>query len=70
MGVSEGEDSAVGADEPVAVSVGGRGDTDDGLVEVGVAEGAVEAGVAEGEDSAVGGDEPVAVVCRVCGRWL
>ena len=33
-GVTEGEDAAVGGDEPVAVAVGGRRHADDGLVEV------------------------------------
>ena len=32
-GVTEGEHAAVGGGEPVAVSVGGGGDGDDGLVE-------------------------------------
>src|SRR4029077_663770 len=56
---AEGEDAAVGGDQPVAAAVGGGGHADDGLVEVEAAGGAVEPGVAEGEDAAVGGDEPV-----------
>ena len=60
-GVAEGEDPSVACDEPVALAVGGGGDADDGLVEVGAASGSVEGGVAEGEDPSVSGDEPVAL---------
>ena len=63
-GVAEGEDAAVGGDEPVAVAGGRGGDADDGRGEAAAAGGAVERGVAEGEDAAVGGDEPVAVARR------
>ena len=42
VGVAEGEDAAVGGDEPVAVAGGCGGDADDGLVEVRGAGGAVE----------------------------
>ena len=63
-GVAEGEDAAVGRDEPVAVAGRGRCHADDGLVEGDGAGGAVEDGVAEGEDAAVGRDQPVAVAGR------
>ena len=53
-GVAEGEDSAVGRHEPVAVAIGIRRHADDGLVQAGAAFGPEEAGVAEGEDPAVG----------------
>ena len=59
-GVAEGEDAAVGGDEPVAVAGGRGGHADDRLVQLHVAGRAVEPRVAEGEDPAVGGDEPVA----------
>ena len=60
MGVAEGEDPAVGRDEPVARSRGARHGGDDRLVEVEGAGRAEEMGVAEGEDAAVGRHQPVA----------
>ena len=60
-GVAEGEDAAVGGDEPVALAVGRRRHADDRRVEREAAGAPVEAGVAEGEDAAVGRDEPVAL---------
>ena len=60
-GVAEGEDAAVGGEEPVALAVGGGGHPDDRLVQVDRPGGAVERGVAEGEDAAVGGHQPVAL---------
>src|SRR5229473_2140165 len=59
--VAEGEDAAVGGDEPVALRVGGGGHAPDRLAEAERPGGAEEARVAEGEDAAVGGDEPVAL---------
>ena len=64
LGVTEGEDAAVGGDQPVAEAVGGGGDADDRCVQGRAAGRAVEAGVAEGEDPTVGGDQPVAVAVR------
>src|SRR5205823_5555939 len=59
-GVAEGEDAAVGGDEPVAPA-GPRGrHGHDGLVERLAPHRPVEGGGAEGEDAAVGGDHPVA----------
>src|SRR5436309_828148 len=60
-GVAEGEDAAVGGDEPVALAGGRGGHGDDGLGQLEVAGGAKELGVAEGEDAAVGREQPVAL---------
>src|SRR5438477_4580158 len=57
-GVAEGEDPAVGGDQPVAGAGRRWRQPDDGSIELQGAGGAEEAGVAEGEDAAVGGDEP------------
>src|SRR5579875_3423400 len=59
-GVAEGEDAAIGSDEPVAAPVGGGSNAHYGPVEVDVPRGAIKARVAEGEDAAIGSDEPVA----------
>src|SRR5438128_2088107 len=58
-GVAEGEDPAVGGDEPVPLAARRRRHADDRPVEGGSAGGAVERRVAEGEDPPVRGDEPV-----------
>ena len=58
--VAVAEDAAVGRDQPVPVSVGGRGHADDGPVEPERTGRAEEPSVAETEDAAVGADQPVA----------
>src|SRR5206468_3887077 len=60
-GVAEGEDAAVGGQQPVALAGGRCGHADDGLGELEVAGGARELGGAEGEDAAVGGNQTVAL---------
>ena len=60
-GVTEGEDAAVGGDEPVALAVGRGRHADDRLVEGDGTGRAVEGGVTKGEDAAIGSDKPVAL---------
>ena len=60
-GVAEGEDAAVGRDEPVAGLVGRRADADDRALQGDAAGRPVELGGTEREDAAVGADQPVAV---------
>ena len=59
--IAEGEDAAVGGDEPVAAPVGRGGDADDGALEMQRAGGAVELGRPEAEDAAVRSHQPVPV---------
>ena len=65
MAFAEGEHAAVGAGQPVALSVGGRGNADDRGVERRIAERAEERRASESEHAAVGADEPVAGSGRV-----
>ncbi len=65
LGVTEGEEAAVGAHEVVAQAVGGGGDghdVSDVLAEVGQV--AVELGVTQGADATVGRHHPVTL-----GAW-
>ena len=63
-GVPEGEDTAVGGDEPVPAAVGRRGRADDRFVQCGATFGAEERG-AEREHTAVGGDHRVPTGRRI-----
>ena len=65
-GVADGEDAAVGGDQPVAAAGQVCGHPDDRPVEGQVPGGPMEHGVAESEDAAIGGDQPVAPVVRCC----
>ena len=56
--VPEGEDAAVGGDEPVAGLVGRRADADDRALQGETASRPVEARGPEVEDAAVGPDHP------------
>ena len=58
--VAEGEDAAVGRDQPVAVARRRRRELDDRLVQAGTAGRAEEPGAAEREDAAAAVDSPVA----------
>ena len=59
-GVAEGEDAAVGTEQPVAAVVGGGGDADDGGVEAVLGEIAEPWGRADGGDPAGAGGDPIA----------
>src|SRR5665213_582113 len=58
---SEGEDPAVGSNQPIAAGSAVSGHADDRAVERGASHRAVEAGIAEGKDASVGCYEPVAL---------
>ena len=62
--IAEREDAAITGGEPVAHSVGCRGNADDWLIQVDGPSRSVELGIAVGEDAAVTGDEPVALTVR------
>src|ERR1700722_17036966 len=63
-GVPEAEDTAVGRDQPVALTPGGGGHPDDRRIEVLPTHRPVEPRVTEGEDPPVGPPQPVAPAVR------
>src|SRR5438876_1192037 len=63
-GVTEGEDSSIRGDQPVAPPARRGGGGHDRLGEGCAAGGSQEGGVTEGEDSSIRGDQPVAPPAR------
>ena len=67
LGVTEGEDTTVGGDQPVPLAVRGGRHPDDGSVEAVATEGPVGLGVAVGGNVAVGSYQPVPLAARCVG---